>query len=155
MKWPLVYPFQPVTLTVITALTVGIPSFFFALEPNEERIRGRFLTGALKSAFPAGAGAFSGLVLAQLLPLEGVALSTASAMVLTVVGLLELWQVSRPQTALRKAVVAAMAVALVGAFLLIGPVFAVNIYVWHTLLWGALAAAAGGAVMAVLGRVLM
>ena len=152
---PLVYPFQPVTLTVITALTVGIPSFFFALEPNEERIRGRFLTGALKSAFPAGAGAFAGLVLAQLLPLEGVALSTASAMVLTVVGLLELWQVSRPQTALRKAVVAAMAVALVGAFLLIGPVFAVNIYVWHTLLWGALAAAAGGAVMAVLGRVMM
>ncbi len=153
---PLIYPFQPVTLTVITALTVGLPSFFFALEPNRERVRGRFLAGAMRKALPAGLGAFAGLVLVQLLPLSGIAVSTASALVLAVVGLLELWQVSRPLTVLRKGVLAAMGAALTGAFLLLGPVFAVDVFSLSTVLWGvlatALAATVMGAASLVLGR---
>ena len=37
---PLTYPFQPIQLTLVSSLTVGIPSFFLALEPNQERVRG-------------------------------------------------------------------------------------------------------------------
>ena len=129
---PLVYPFQPVTLTVINALTVGLPAFVFAMEPNRERVRGRFLSGALRQAMPAGLASFGALVTAQLLAdrlsMNAVQLRTVSAVILAVVGLLVLLQVSKPVTRLRKAVIAAMTVALLGAFVLLGPVFAVDVY---------------------------
>ena len=139
---PLVYPFQPVTLTVINALTVGIPAFVFAMEPNRERIRGRFLRGAVLRALPAGLASFGALVTAQLMAdallLDAVQLRTISAVILAVVGILTLLLVGRPMTRLRKAMVMAMAVALVGVFLLLGPVFAVDILHMATALWALL-----------------
>ena len=48
----LAYPFQPVQLSLIGAVTVGIPSFFLALEPNRTRIKGSFLKNVLARAIP-------------------------------------------------------------------------------------------------------
>lgn len=53
---PASYPFQPIQLTLVSSLTIGIPSFFLALEPNHERIRGRFLDTVLERAIPGAAG---------------------------------------------------------------------------------------------------
>lgn len=36
------YPFEPIQLTFISSITIGIPSFILALEPNNERISGAF-----------------------------------------------------------------------------------------------------------------
>ena len=36
------YPFVPIQLTLISALTIGIPSFFFALESNNNKIKKDF-----------------------------------------------------------------------------------------------------------------
>lgn len=36
------YPFVPIQLTLISALTIGIPSFFFALESNNNKIKRDF-----------------------------------------------------------------------------------------------------------------
>lgn len=36
------YPFEPIQLSLISITTIGIPSFMLALEPNKERIKGRF-----------------------------------------------------------------------------------------------------------------
>ncbi len=33
------YPFMPIQLTLISTVTIGIPSFVLALEPNKERIK--------------------------------------------------------------------------------------------------------------------
>lgn len=49
------YPFVPIQLTLISSLTVGIPSFFLALEPNHNRIKGNFVINVLSQAAP---GAF-------------------------------------------------------------------------------------------------
>lgn len=49
------YPFMPLHFSVISSFGVGIPTFFLALEPNRERIRGRFLATVLQRAVP---GAF-------------------------------------------------------------------------------------------------
>ena len=38
-----IYPFEPIQLTLISTVSIGIPSFFLALEPNHERVRGNFL----------------------------------------------------------------------------------------------------------------
>ena len=47
------YPLKPSQVSVISALMIGTPSFFLALEPNEEMIRGKFLRNVLYQALPA------------------------------------------------------------------------------------------------------
>ena len=48
------FPFLPRHLTLIGALTIGIPGFFLALMPNTERFRPGFLRRVLLFAVPSG-----------------------------------------------------------------------------------------------------
>ncbi len=48
------FPFLNRHLTVVTALTIGIPAFFLALLPNTQRFRAGFFRRVLKFAVPAG-----------------------------------------------------------------------------------------------------
>ncbi len=47
------YPFEPIQLTPITSLMVGIPSFVLALEPNFSRITNQFMRQVLIVSAPA------------------------------------------------------------------------------------------------------
>lgn len=47
------YPFQPSQLTPINALTVGIPTFLLALEPNYTPPAGRFMRNVMEIALPS------------------------------------------------------------------------------------------------------
>ena len=47
------YPFEPSQLTPINALTVGIPTFLLALEPNYTPPAGRFMHNVMEIALPA------------------------------------------------------------------------------------------------------
>ena len=49
------YPFIPIQLSLISLVTIGIPSFMLALEPNKQRIRGHFLHNIIKRAIPTAA----------------------------------------------------------------------------------------------------
>lgn len=51
---PMRYPFAPIQMTLISAFTVGIPSFFLAMEPNNARVRGNFMARVLRNALPGG-----------------------------------------------------------------------------------------------------
>ena len=46
------YPFIPIQLTLASVVTIGIPSFVLALQPNHDRVKGVFLTSVLRRAFP-------------------------------------------------------------------------------------------------------
>lgn len=46
------YPFIPVQLSLISIVTIGIPSFILALEPNNEKIRGNFMQNVISKAIP-------------------------------------------------------------------------------------------------------
>jgi len=48
------YPFIPIQLSLISLVTIGIPSFMLALEPNKERIKGNFLKNVISKALPTG-----------------------------------------------------------------------------------------------------
>ncbi len=48
------YPFVPIQLSFIGVITIGIPSFILALEPNKEKIRGNFLKNIVQRAIPTG-----------------------------------------------------------------------------------------------------
>lgn len=49
---PWAYPFEPIQLTLVSSIAVGIPSFLLALEPNRDRVEGSFLRKVLEKALP-------------------------------------------------------------------------------------------------------
>lgn len=51
---PLLYPFQPIHVTIAAWFTIGIPSFILSLAPNNERAHAGFVRRVLSSAVPAG-----------------------------------------------------------------------------------------------------
>lgn len=51
---PFPYPFAPIQMTLVSSLTVGIPSFVLALQPNRQRIKGQFMRNVLMGALPGG-----------------------------------------------------------------------------------------------------
>ncbi len=123
--WP--YPLQPIHLSVISALTIGVPSFFLAMEPNYERVRGRFLPGVLRRAFPGGLTNIFVVLMAQaFMAVFGLTLeetSTVSAAILGVVGLLVLFQVCKPFDRFRQLIWLAMTLALVVCFTVLDGLF--------------------------------
>lgn len=48
------YPFAPIQLTLISSLTIGIPSFILAFEPSTSRVKGKFMETVLLRALPGG-----------------------------------------------------------------------------------------------------
>ena len=124
-NWP--YPIVPLHLSMISALTIGIPSFFLAMEPNYERIRGRFLRGVLRRAFPGGLSNVFVVLAAQTYKMvfgfSDEQTATICAGVLGVVGLMVLFQVCKPFGKFRKIIWGAMAAALVVCFTVLGNVF--------------------------------
>lgn len=123
----LAYPFQPIHLTLISALTIGIPSFFLAMEPNYRRVTEGFLRGVLRRALPGGITDILMILLAQALaarfrlPAEDI--STVCAAAVGMVGLLVLLQVCKPWDRFRKLIWFAMASALAVCFTLLGGLF--------------------------------
>ena len=117
-NWP--YPIVPLHLSVISALTIGVPSFFLAMEPNYERIRGHFLRGVLRRAFPGGLTNIFVVLMAQAfmatfsLPLEEI--SSVCAALLSIVGMLVLFQTCKPFDKFRTIIWMVLAAALLFCF---------------------------------------
>lgn len=51
---PLLYPFQPIHVTIAAWFTIGIPAFVLSLAPNNERARPGFVRRVMTSALPSG-----------------------------------------------------------------------------------------------------
>ncbi|MGV0993700.1 MAG: HAD-IC family P-type ATPase [Mycobacterium sp.] len=51
---PLLYPFQPIHVTIAAWFTIGVPAFVLSLAPNNERARTGFVRRVMTSALPAG-----------------------------------------------------------------------------------------------------
>lgn len=47
------YPFMPIQLSLISVVTIGIPSFVLALEPNKEIVKGHFMRNVISKAINA------------------------------------------------------------------------------------------------------
>ncbi|MBC8537256.1 HAD-IC family P-type ATPase [Clostridiales bacterium BX7] len=124
---PSPYPFAPLQMTPISALTVGVPSFFLALRGNYEKPQGRFLANVLENSLPAAlvvvfnvlvvelAGASFGLTQAET--------STMNVLLTGLVGFCLLIQVARPLKPLDIALISALAVVFSLTFLLFGDFF--------------------------------
>ncbi|ORW22445.1 magnesium-transporting ATPase [Mycolicibacter nonchromogenicus] len=51
---PLLYPFQPIHVTVAAWFTIGIPAFILSLAPNNERAHPGFVRRVMSGALPSG-----------------------------------------------------------------------------------------------------
>lgn len=62
MAGPILWPFSTNHFYVWELITIGTSSFFLALEPNNERLKGHFLLNIFKKALPSGIIMGSGIV---------------------------------------------------------------------------------------------
>lgn len=121
------YPFAPLHMSLVAALTIGVPGFFLAMEPNYERVEGKFLPTVIRKAFPGGVTNILLVVIAQCLMVPlAIALpelKTICTAILSMVGLSVLFKVCQPMSLFRGLVLGAMAVGLVGCFTLLRWIF--------------------------------
>ena len=51
---PLLFPFQPIHVTITAWFTIGIPAFILSLAPNNERAKPHFVRRVMTAALPSG-----------------------------------------------------------------------------------------------------
>ena len=121
------YPLLPIQLSLISTFTIGIPSFFLALEPNYARVEGKFMRNVIRRAMPGGLTNLTIVLLAGFFTstfgLSNEQLNTICVWVMSAVGLVTLYHVSVPFTRLRLAVLAAMTAAMLFCLLVIPAFF--------------------------------
>lgn len=121
------YPFEPIQMTLISALTIGAPSFVLALEPNRDRIRGKFIINVIQKSLPAALTMVVNILL--LTAISGYMnfsqeqFSTLAVMVTGCTGLIMLYKVCTPVNLLRGALAVTMTIAFVLALILFGHFF--------------------------------
>lgn len=94
------YPFVGIQMTLISAITIGVPSFVLALEPNHELVKGSFMKNVLRRALPGGLTNIVLIVGIELFTVaftfEHTTLSTLATVQMGFVGLLVLYHISKP-----------------------------------------------------------
>ena len=99
------YPFIPIQMTLINSLTIGIPAFILALEPNKSRIKGKFLVNVISKAIPSGITTVVNILLlvllASLLKLPTEQTSTCAVIITAYTALLLIYRISKPLNFLR------------------------------------------------------
>jgi cation-transporting P-type ATPase E len=116
------YPLRPIHLSILSWFTIGLPAFFLALEPNDERVSEGFLTRVLGRAVPAGvviaAVTMSVFAIAELdEAIDADHARTVAVMAAGSVALMNLYRVARPLNKLRAALVITMISMFALAFL--------------------------------------
>ena len=94
------YPFQPIQLTLISALTIGAPSLILALEPNKERIKGKYIVNVIRKSIPGAMTMVFNIValaiVCSFIHFNSTEISTLAVMITGFAGLLVLLKVSLP-----------------------------------------------------------
>ncbi|MBR3423702.1 MAG: HAD-IC family P-type ATPase, partial [Clostridia bacterium] len=119
------YPLKPAQISLVSVLTIGIPSFILALEKNESRVEGKFLPTVIFNALPA---ALSDLIVVLGAILFSIAFnmtdsvtSTVSTLLMALVGYTMVVKMCRPFNKVRIALVVTLVLLFfIGIFALPG-----------------------------------
>ncbi|WP_243111257.1 cation-translocating P-type ATPase [Acutalibacter sp. 1XD8-33] len=118
------YPFVPIQQTLISSLTIGVPSFILALEPNNDRLRGKFISNVIRMCIPASLTMTANIValcaLAEPLALAAEEVSTMAVIMTAMTGFFMLFKVSAPFNTLRGLLFSGLLSAFLLAFLFFG-----------------------------------
>ena len=99
------YPLEPAQISLISMFTIGIPAFFLSQVPNEDLITGHFLKNILFKAVPGGlVDTFvvaAMVTFATIFNASSSDISTASTVLLALVGLMVLQNISKPMNKIK------------------------------------------------------
>ena len=106
------YPFSPVQFMTLEYFVIGLPSFFLALQPNHNIIKGKFSGNLLKHSLPAGItlvlGTMAIYIYQAQMGLSNNVMCTMASIALTCTGLLILSTLCKPYNALKVILVIVM-----------------------------------------------
>lgn len=94
------YPFSPIQFLLLEMFVIGLPSFFLALQPNINRIKGKFMSNLLKNSLPAGICLFAVTIAMYIYQIfTGIrteVLVTMASIAIIAVGFIALFRMCRP-----------------------------------------------------------
>ena len=100
------YPFQPIQLSLVSSITIGIPAFILALEPNYDRVKGNFFINVLKKSLPGGItivmNVISVMIVSKIFNLNEGIISTMSVILVAITGFILLYKICYKFNLLRK-----------------------------------------------------
>ena len=115
------YPFLPIQMSLISTLTIGIPAFILALEPNFKRIEGNFLINVISNAIPSAVTTVINILftlfMAKLFNLSSAQTSTIIVAITGYTALLLIYKISKPLNLLRKSLLFTLIVIFIMAFI--------------------------------------
>ncbi len=121
------YPFQPIQLSLNSLVTIGIPSFILALEPNHDRIQGVFIINVIRKSIPAAltiiVNIISVMVFRSLFHFSPEYASTMSLFLLAFSGFLLLFKICYPFNYLRAVMYGGLLGIFFGSFIGLGKLF--------------------------------
>ena len=94
------YPFSPIQFTLLEIFVIGLPSFFLALQPNTNKIQGRFLINIAKTTLPAGlcliASTITMYIYQMFTGISTEVLVTMASLAILAIGFLALFKMCKP-----------------------------------------------------------
>ena len=125
------YPFIPIQLTLINLVVTGIPSVILALEPNKERIKGKFIINIIKRALPTALTVVTNIIIigiiSKIYNIDEMNYSSVCVVVTEITGFILLFKISRPFTISRTILfIGVITIFLVGITLFKG-IFSINL----------------------------
>ena len=124
------YPLTPSQLTLMSLISIGIPSLILALEPNESLVSGRFLQNAILRALPAALTDLFIIIFVLLFQkafaISNAEISTVTALLVTIVVFFMVWKVAKPVNRLHLGMMGGLIAGLVFIVLVIPGVFSLS-----------------------------
>jgi cation-transporting ATPase E len=130
------YPFMPIQMSLISALTVGIPSFLLALEPNTAKIENSIFSNIMRTSLPAALAICANIVLCSIarskFSIPQNIYSSIAAATTGVLSIQLLYKVCSPMNRFRCFVFLSLALAFVICFIFYSHAFLIV----SPILWG-------------------
>lgn len=124
------YPLQPAQITLISAFTIGLPSFLLALETNHNRIKGQFIPSVLAKALPGGITdmlTVSVMVMVgSYMELSHDEIGTTATILLVAVGMMVMYHISAPLNKFRLSVMGTSLLCVILSIIFIPHLFALR-----------------------------
>lgn len=127
--WGVKYPLEPAQISLISMFTIGIPAFFLSQVPNTNLIKGKFIKNVLYKAIPGGlVDTFvvaAMVVFATIFKASSSDISTASTILLAMVGLMVLYNISKPMDKYKWAIWICSLIGLLLSFVFLKDLFSI------------------------------
>jgi cation-transporting ATPase E len=124
------FPWEPLQMTPVNFLTVGLPSFFLALRKNYSKPQDRFVTGILEHSLPAALTVLLGVLALQaagiLFELGQNEIFTMNIFIIGIAAFALLLRISKPLGKLLTVLYSVLGASFILLFLIAGDMFTLN-----------------------------